>query len=402
MRNPIHLDKEIGRIAVTATVCATLGVGIGAQMVKPVPLTNTAIAAPAPAPVAGPLQINSENFRAVARKVGPSVLTIKAAHEARPQSRSFTQRGPQRGGSMEDFLNQFGFGFELPPARSSEQASGSGFLIDKLGHIVTNYHVIKGASKITVLTPDDDAEEREAKVVGADPRTDLAVLQISNVEDLIPIEWADSNDIEVGDYAIAIGSPFMLTHSVTAGIVSAKGRNASALMGAGFGYELIQTDTAINPGNSGGPLCTAAGKVMGVNTAIYTQSGGYMGIGFAIPSNVAQNITAKLIKEGKITRGWLGVAIQKADKDLLKDLGVASAVVVHEVQQNSPADSAGLHAGDAIVEVAGKKVAKTEEVQSLIAGMHPGEKISLKILNYQDKKDRIVEVRVGQLPEPTT
>lgn len=302
---------------------------------------------------------------------------------------------------MEEMLRQFGFGYEMPrQQRGPQQASGSGFLIDKVGHIVTNYHVIKDATKITVMTPDDDAEERDAKIIGSDPRTDLAVLQIANTEGLVPIEWADSNAIEVGDYAIAIGSPFMLTHSVTAGIVSAKGRNAAALIGSGFGYELIQTDTAINPGNSGGPLCTADGKVMGVNTAIYTQSGGNMGIGFAIPSNVAQLVTASLIKDGKITRGWLGVAIEKANKEMAKELGVASAVVVHEVTENSPAEIAGIHAGDAIIEVAGKKVSKVPEIQNLIASHQPGEKISLKIINYQSKENRTVEVRIGKLPEP--
>jgi serine protease Do len=387
----------------TATFFTLFGFALGNQVLKSPPLLNDAQASPSTVSVSSPLsfpaQTNSENFRAVVHKVGPSVLTIKATQRKPP--RSFSRRGDLPDGSLEEMLRRFGFGLETPAQSAPQQASGSSFVLDKAGHLLTNYHVVKDASEISVLL-DNEEEEISATLVGSDPRTDLAVLKIAPVAGLVPIEWADSQSIEVGDAAVAIGSPYNLTHSVTAGIVSAKGRNASALLGASLGYELIQTDAAINPGNSGGPLCTADGKVMGVNTAIFTQSGGSMGIGFAIPSNLAQKVAAALIQDGKIVRGWLGVVIEKANRELRKELDLPSAVVVHEVQENSPAENAGLHAGDVIVEVAGKKIAQIPDVQNLITGFHPGEKISLKLIRYQDRQTRTVEVQIGKLPDLKT
>jgi serine protease Do len=415
-------QQLIWTVASTALVSNVVGIAIGARLTHPAPFSDTAIAATssplAAVPVSVPkpdgqaLQRNSADFRAVAKSVGPSVITIKATHEAKaPKAFRRSRGGPGAapGGDMSELFERFGFSFGMPPGgmgpggpmeQGPQQASGSGFIIDKNGTIVTNYHVIKGADKITVLLPDDDAEEVVAKVIGTDPRTDLAVLKISTGSDLPAIEWADSDTVEVGDSAIAVGSPFMLTHSVTAGIVSAKGRNASRLIGADFGYELIQTDAAINPGNSGGPLCSAEGKVMGVNTAIYTQSGGYMGIGFAIPSSVAKEVVNTLIHSGKVTRGWLGVAIEPATADIKKEMGIASGVVVHEVQENSPAEKAGLRAGDAITQVGDLKVLKVEQLQKLITKYQPGDKVSLAIVNYTDGKKRTVQVQIGKLPDP--
>jgi serine protease Do len=188
---------------------------------------------------------------------------------------------------------------------------------------------------------------------------------------------------------------------VTLGIVSAKGRSASALIGSDYGYELLQTDAAINPGNSGGPLCTIDGTVMGVNTAIYTRSGGYMGIGFAIPSNLARSIADTLIKGGKVVRGWLGVAIQPLDEGMAKDLGIKEGVLIHSVQPNSPAEKAGLKAGDIIVEVGGKPAKDVSQVQRMVSSYKPGEKAKIKVINYDDKKSRTVEVKIGELPAET-
>ena len=384
-------------LAITALVSNSLGIAIGARFIQPAVLEQTAVAAPLPSVESLPLQRSAENFRAVAKAVGPSVISIRASHEAPRQMR----RSAPQGDPFSEFFGGrgFSFGFGNPNPGPSE-AGGSGFVIDPNGTIVTNYHVVKGATKITVQLPDEDAEELPAKILGVDPRTDLAVLKITTDRPLSAVEWADFKDVEVGDSAIAIGSPFGLDHTVTAGIVSAKGRNASRLMGADFGYELIQTDTAINPGNSGGPLCTAQGKVMGVNTAIYSQSGGNVGIGFAIPSHVAKEVVTALIKNGKVTRGWLGVSIQAATADIKKEMGIASGVIVHEVQPDSPAEKAGLRAGDAITQVGDAKVAKVEELQRLISQKQPGDKLALKVVNYADGKSRTLDVKIGRLPDP--
>jgi serine protease Do len=398
-------------VAGTALVSNLIGIGVGARLTHPVPSGSIAIAAAAPPPVAPrpdgeALQKNAENFRAVVKTVAPSVLTIKTSLENKvvkaPMRRGRSGAVPQ-GRSFEDLFEQFGFSFGGPPRQRGTPSggSGSGFVIDKTGIVVTNYHVVKDADTITVSLNEDESEEIPAKVIGTDPRTDIAVLKIDAGRELPAVEWADSNHVEVGDYAIAIGSPFMLTHSVTAGIVSAKGRNASRLIGADFGYELIQTDTAINPGNSGGPLCTSDGKVMGVNTAIYTQSGGNMGIGFAIPSNVAKQVVASLLKDGKVVRGWLGVAIQPAGKELKKELGIKGGVVVHEVQEDSHAEKAGLRAGNAIVQIGEHAVNKVEELQRWVSERQPGEKIALKVVGYVDGKSRTVEVKIGRLPDKT-
>ncbi len=399
-------NPSVALIATTALVSNVIGIGIGSRWIAPPTISPVAYAASVPAPTPLPvpqpeaLQKSAENFRAVAQRVAPSVVTIQVTAEAKaprglPGGRGFSDD------SMERMLERFGFQFDMPRRGAQpRQGSGSGFVIDRQGHILTNNHVVNGATDITVLLPDDESEPVKAKVVGLDPRSDLAVLKIDTTRTLVPIEWADFESVEVGDHAIAIGSPFNLTHSVTAGIVSAKGRNSAAVMGAEFGTDMLQTDAAINPGNSGGPLCTADGRVMGVNTAIFSQTGGYMGIGFAIPSSTAKEVAATLIANGHVVRGWLGVQIQLADKEMKRELGVDTAVVVHAVQPNSPAEAAGFRAGDAIVEINGKKVAKVEQVQRLVSELKPGAKIAIQVVNYGDRKTRNLDVKIGRLPDP--
>ncbi len=354
------------------------------------------------------LRKTSESFRNVAKKVGPAVVNITASKGA-PKRKKLTLKGRRQqpedeespfGGNdpFFDFFERFGVPHGGMPQQEGPQKSlGSGVIVDKKGIIVTNNHVVEGASEIMIRLSDDKTELK-AKVVGTDPKTDLAVLRVEGQKDLPYAEFADSDTVEVGDWAIAIGSPFALDQSVTVGIVSAKGRNSLGL-GTEYGGDLIQTDAAINPGNSGGPLCDLDGKVMGINTAIYTRSGGYMGIGFAIPSNLVKDIQSKLVTEGKIVRGWLGVYIQPLDTELAKEMGIKDGVGIREVIESSPAAEAGIQGGDIIIEVDGKAVKDVNQLQNKISGFKPGDKVKLKLLNYGDKKSRNVTVKIGEVPD---
>ncbi|MBI1861423.1 MAG: Do family serine endopeptidase [Deltaproteobacteria bacterium] len=408
-------------LASLSAVILSVGVYAGIQLfTKNHQLDNPAVADNKPPLLSDSslqqLKKSSEGFRAVAKLVGPAVVNIKATKGVKAQQPKGALRGrkPKRGQPQAppqdedqfhgggdpffDFFERFGMPFNMPQEQAPQTSLGSGIIIDKKGHIVTNNHVVDDASEILVILADDKTELK-AKVVGTDPKTDLAVLKVTTDKDLPSVEWADSDSVEVGDWAIAIGSPFALSQSVTVGIVSAKGRNSLNLTGAEYGGDLIQTDAAINPGNSGGPLVTLEGRVMGVNTAIYTRSGGYMGIGFAIPSNTAKDISTKLISDGKIVRGWLGVFIQPLDKELAKELDLKEGVGIHEVIEESPAAVAGLKAGDVIVEVDGKAVKETAQLQKIISGFKPGESVKLKVVSYTDKKARTVTVKIGNIPE---
>jgi len=357
------------------------------------------------------LKKTSESFRQIAKQLGPAVVNIKATRgQKKPPPRMRGGRrgqpmpGPddEGGGQFEDPFREFfeRFGSPIPHQFQDpgpQSSLGSGVIIDKRGYVVTNNHVVEGASEVLV-TLSNQKTDVKAKIIGNDPRSDLAVLKLQTGSDFPAADWADSETVEVGDWAVAIGSPFALGQSVTVGIVSAKGRNAEGL-NAGYGGDLIQTDAAINPGNSGGPLVDLEGKVMGINTAIYTRSGGYMGIGFAIPSNLAKDVVGKLISDGKIVRGWLGVYIQPLDPELGKELGVKEGVGVHEVIVDSPAAKAGLQAGDVIVEVDGKAVSEVNTLQRTIGSYKPGQSVKIKVVSYADKKTRTVTVKVGTLPD---
>lgn len=371
-------------------------------------------------PESGLLRKTSESFRLVAKKVGPAVVNIKSTKNPKGRVQQMPGRGGRRRGippqqqpdedggqfggrdPFFDFFERFGQPFPFPQQESPQTSMGSGILIDKAGHVVTNNHVIEGGTDIIVtLGNDKNKTDIKAKIIGTDPKTDLAVLKLESTKNLPePAKWADFNTVEVGDWSIAIGSPFALGQSVTVGIVSAKGeRNSLALTGAEFGGDLIQTDAAINPGNSGGPLCDLEGNVMGVNTAIYTRSGGYMGIGFAIPSSVAKEVSSKLIQDGKITRGWLGVFIQPLNEGLARDLGIKEGVGIHEVVEDSPAAKAGLRAGDVVVKVDGKAVKEVGELQKIISGYKPAQTVQVEVIAYDTKKRRTVTVKIGELPD---
>ncbi len=341
--------------------------------------------APAAAASLAALDNRPPSFAAIAKKTMPVVVNI-----------STTAQRSGRGGAndpIEEFFNRF-FG-EAPPRENNQRSLGSGILISKDGEILTNYHVVRNADTIKVKLADQT--EFEARLIGKDDRTDLALIKIRRSGGNLPFaRLGSSNQLEVGDWVMAIGNPFGLDHTVTAGIVSAKGR----VIGAGPYDNFIQTDASINPGNSGGPLINAAGEVVGVNSAIFSQTGGNVGIGFAIPIDLAKKVADQLRKNGRVVRGWLGIRAQDVTPQLASSLGVTRAgemAIVAEVTEGSPAAEAGIKTNDIVVEFNGKPVPKSHEFPTVIADTPPGQKVTLKII--REKKEQTVAVKIGELPD---
>ena len=336
-----------------------------------------------------PARMIPANFSELAEKARPAVVnirTVKTVKGGGPVFRHFF--GNPFGGKspFEDFRGPHPEG---GPSRNFKQQSlGSGFIIGREGYIVTNNHVIENADQIKVKLA--MGKEFDAKVVGRDPKTDLALIKIEASDDLTPLEMGDSDGLRVGTWVVAIGSPFGLEQTVTAGIVSAKGRT----LGAGPYDDFIQTDASINPGNSGGPLINMKGEVIGINTAIFSQGGGNVGIGFAIPVNLAQGIIEQLKNEGQVTRGWLGVGIQDITPELAEYYGVKDkkGVLVTQVFRGDPADKSGIKTGDVIVKVDGKKVSSSRELSRTIANTTVGERTPVSILRAGEGKILYVEL----------
>ena len=332
------------------------------------------------------LENRPPSFAAIAKKTMPIVVNISTT----------TQRGARAGSNdpLEEFFGRF-FG-EAPSRENSPRSLGSGILISKDGEILTNFHVVRSADAIRVKLADQT--EYDARLVGKDDRTDLALIKIRKSGGNLPFaRLGSSSQLEVGDWVMAIGNPFGLEHTVTAGIVSAKGR----VIGAGPYDNFIQTDASINPGNSGGPLINALGEVVGVNSAIFSQGGGNIGIGFAIPIDLAKKVADQLRKHGRVIRGWLGIRAQDVTPQTAASLGVprpgGEMAVVTEVAENSPAAEAGIKAGDLIVELNGKPVPKSHELPSLIADTPPNQKVTLKIIH--ENKEQTLTVKIGELPD---
>jgi serine protease Do len=296
----------------------------------------------------------------------------------------------------EEFLERF-FGYRRPrqrtPRKYQELGQGSGFIISKDGYILTNNHVVGEADKITVTL--HDGRKLTAEVVGTDPKSDVAVIKVES-KGLPVIELGDSDKLEIGEWVIAVGNPFGLDATVTVGVVSAKGRSG---VGIADYEDFIQTDAAINPGNSGGPLLNLEGKAVGLNTAIFSRSGGYMGIGFAIPINMARDIKEQLVETGKVTRGYLGIYMDEVKPDLAEyfELKPNQGVSVSQVISDSPADEAGLKAGDIILEMDGKKIESPQQFKNAIAMVEPGTKASLLI--YRDGKELTKKVKIRSLSD---
>jgi serine protease Do len=342
---------------------------------------TTANATPAQAaPFATPpVLAGTADVATLAAKVRPAVVNITTVHEARrPHMDGFPFGFGRQGGGNEDEVMK-------------QKALGSGFLVDAAGHVVTNAHVVDGADTVKVKLADD--REFEAKVTGKDERLDLAVLQLQGAKDLpVPEALGSSEDLRVGEYVVAIGNPFGLGHTVTMGIVSAKGRT----IGAGPYDDFIQTDASINPGNSGGPLFNLRGQVVGINTAINPNG---KGIGFAIPVDALKEVLPQLTTTGHVARGRLGVLIQGVDAPLAKALGLekAKGALIGEVEPGGPADKAGLRAGDVIVAVDQTEVPRSEDLPRIVARHAPGSHVALKVL--RERATRSVDVTLDALQD---
>lgn len=326
------------------------------------------------------------DFRPLVKHASPAVVNISTISHGR-SGNSFDQQ------QVPEIFRHF---FNIPEfnqrPQQNSQSLGSGFIVSKDGYILTNHHVVKDADEIIVRL--NDRRELEAKLIGADETTDLAVLKVE-AKNLPTVKLGNSDQLEVGEWVVAIGSPFGFDYSVTAGIVSAKGRSLPHDNYVPF----IQTDVAINPGNSGGPLFNLDGEVVGINSQIYTRSGGFMGVSFAIPINVALNVSEQLKANGRVSRGWLGVMIQEVNKELAESFGLnkAAGALVAQVMPNSPADESDLQSGDIITHFNGKAIEMSSDLPHEVGRLKPGSKAKLNVV--RNGKHQVMNVTIGQLPD---
>ncbi|HVM62260.1 MAG TPA: DegQ family serine endoprotease [Verrucomicrobiae bacterium] len=355
---------------------------------------------PVPSGDTAALRALADTFGAVASRVGPSVVTVYSEKVIKFQRPDFSFPF----GDNSPFQWFFGDQNQQPQRphpprerqyRFSQSGIGSGIVIDKQGHILTNYHVVKEMDEIKVILP--DKRTLDAEVVGTDPRSDLAVIKIKGdvPHDLAVATLGDSDNVRVGDWVIAIGAPFGFAQTITHGIISAKGRGH---VGSGDNYEdFIQTDAAINPGNSGGPLVNLRGEVIGINTAIATSVGQFSGVGFAIPIEMARQILPTLLAGGKVRRGFLGLLIQDVDEDSAETFHLpdSQGALVKQVNDGTPAARAGVQPGDVIVRYEGKKIEDANHLRNLVAGTAPGSKVDLVVL--RDGHERSLSATIGQL-----
>jgi len=384
--------KKVALIGTVSVALALGGFAVG-RFTQSEPVQAQTAASP-PAAVATQSGRALPSFATLAAQASPSVVYIRVTAVEKT-----TEEGP---GFMP---NPFGPGgppffgrppFPLPPPGGGRrQGSGSGFMISKDGIILTNNHVVEDAKEITVTLT--DKSEYKAKVLGRDPKTDLAVIKIEPKRSLPVATLGDSDSLQVGDWVMAIGNPFGLSNTVTAGIVSAKGRS----LGSGPYDDFIQTDASINPGNSGGPLFNENGEVVGINSAIFSQSGGNIGIGFAIPINLAKKLVPELEEHGSVTRGWLGVSIQKVTPELAGSLGLTDSrgALVAEVTSGSPAAKGGMERGDVIVGFNGKKVDESSALPRIVAETAVGKTVPVEVV--RNGKTKTLSVTVARMAEET-
>lgn len=347
---------------------------------------------------AAPLQARDlPDFTVLAEKNAASVVNISTKQTSRlPQIRRFNipefedlPEGSPLGELMRRFFGEHGF--QMPEEGPEKRSLGSGFIVSEDGYILTNFHVVDGADEVVVRM--NDRREFTADVIGKDERSDIALIKI-DAENLPAVRVGDSRDLKVGEWVLAIGSPFGFDHTVTAGIVSAKGRNLPSENYVPF----IQTDVAINPGNSGGPLFNLDGQVVGINSQIYSRSGGFMGLSFAIPIEMAMDVADQLKTRGRVSRGWLGVLIQDMNADLAESFGLdrPRGALVARVLPNSPSEKAGLQVGDVILEFNGTPIDTSSELPPLVGRANVDEPATVKIL--RNGREREVKVNIGELP----
>jgi serine protease Do len=393
-------------LAAAASLAIAGAIGFGAVTSGTAPVFAEAVR------IDGP---QAPGFADVVEKVSPAVVSVQVKAKISPAS----DRGPDvfSGPGFDDLpndhpLKRFFREFRGDGDRGGDRwqqrrgnrdnprprpvSQGSGFFISEDGYLVTNNHVVEGGSAFTVVM--DNGDELDAKLVGTDPRTDLAVLKVDDSRKFTYVDFADDGKVRVGDWVVAVGNPFGLGGTVTAGIVSARGRD----IGAGPYDDFIQIDAAVNRGNSGGPAFNLNGEVVGINTAIFSPSGGNVGIAFAIPASTARDVVQDLIRDGSVSRGWIGVQIQPVTKDIADSLGLADAkgAIVSEPQADGPAVKAGIKSGDVITAVDGKPVGSPRELARLIGGIQPGKSVDLTV--WRDGKSEQVKLELGTLPGSDT
>jgi serine protease Do len=373
----------------TSLVVATLiGVALGAFSIGRAEQRRTRTLAAVEAPIL-PVQLplTTGTFAKVAEAIKPAVININTLGRT-GGSGSGPGRTPFEEFFGEEFFRRF---FGDAPERMPQRSLGSGVIVDPTGIALTNAHVVENAANIEVITV--DGAKHKAKVIGLDKKTDLAVLKLDDGKAAFPYaRMGDSDKMQVGDWVIAVGSPFGLQATVTAGIISAKARQ----IGQGPFDDFLQTDAAINPGNSGGPLVNMQGEIVGINTAIVA---GGSGIGFAIPSNMARKIYTELQSKGRVTRGWLGVSIQPLTPELAKSFGAKDnkGVLLSEVMPDSPAAKAGLQSGDILLEFQGKKMEAPADLQRAVGLTSPGNSAKVKV--WRDQGEKSMEVKIGEAPD---
>jgi serine protease DegQ len=331
-------------------------------------------------------QVPSVGFSAAAQKVMPAVVNIYTSNEVKSQAHPF----------IDDPRFKFFFGDQFEDSAPQQSSSlGSGVIVSHDGYILTNHHVTEGADQIEVAL--SDGRTAKGHIVGSDPETDLAVIKIDLANNLPAITFAHAEQARVGDIVLAIGNPFGVGQTVTMGIVSALKRNH---LGLNTFENFIQTDAAINPGNSGGALVDVNGNLIGINSAIYSPNGGSLGIGFAIPVSTAKKIMEQIIQNGSVTRGWIGVAVQELTPELAESfkLGSTQGVLISEVVRGSPADKAGIKAGDILTSVGDKALNDSSTMLETISALTPGKVVVLKL--QRNQTEVVVQVKVGKRPRP--
>jgi serine protease Do len=375
----------LNRRSVALAAVLALAVPLGAQ-------AATSSTTTAPRQIPG-------SFADLAEKLLPAVVNVSTTQtvQSRGEPQQEMPQLPPQGSPFEEFFKEF-FDKDRPQQQRRQRATslGSGFIIDKAGYVITNNHVIQDADEITVILQDNT--RLEATLVGKDPKTDIAVLKVKSDKDLPVVPFGNSDQARVGDWVIAIGNPFALGGTVTAGIISARNRNINA----GPYDTFIQTDASINRGNSGGPLFNLDGRVIGINTAIFSPSGGSVGIGFAVPSTMAEPVIAQLIKYGKMRRGWLGVKIQAVTDEIAESLGLkdAKGALVASVIDEGPAQAAKIQAGDVILEFDGKSVPSNRQLPIIVAETEIDKMVNVKV--WREGKEQTIRVKVGALEEGET